>query len=108
MKTNWIACSIFCLAISIAGGSWYIGTALKKENTEAEVQEAIQPQMLMKPDEAAAYLGISMEDFQKLGPFDQQNYDEGSIPFIRIGYKVYFTRTALDSWLSSEGYMIFQ
>jgi hypothetical protein len=108
MKVNWTACSVFCLAISIAAGSWFIGTAVKESNKEEQIEPEAEHSMLMNPDEAAAYLGISIEEFRKLGPFDQESHDDSSIPFIKIGTRIYFTKPALDMWLSAGGFKIFQ
>lgn len=111
MKNNFIAISIFCLAISIVIGGKSIAQGLIEiagsENninlttsTYDEQSQTQQPQLLSY-HELANYLGISVEEASKLGPNYSTIKRESVIPYIEIQAQVYFSRAAVDNWLQS-------
>lgn len=105
MKNNLIALSIFSLAISFVLGSWLISNSLNNDlpqETEQLPQETelfVQKQLLSQ-SEVADYLGINIEEVQKLTKVEEgENTYRHIIPFIEIGDKIYYPKKAVDEWL---------
>ncbi|HJV16812.1 MAG TPA: helix-turn-helix domain-containing protein [Bacillales bacterium] len=96
MKNYLTALSIFCLALSIVIGSWLISNRIN-------VNQPSSQSVLLTQSELASYLGLSIEEVNKLGPTKEE---EGSftsvLPYLKIGNKVYFSKVAVDKWLTNN------
>lgn len=100
MKNNLVALSIFCLAVCFVIGSWLIANGLKNEVKITNQQT--QQQLLTQP-ELADYLGLSVEEIQKLGPvFAGEGVTTSEIPYIKIRNKFYYSKIAIDKWLQRQ------
>lgn len=100
MKNNVIALSIFCLAVCFVIGSWLIANGLKNEGKISTNQQT-QHQLLTQA-EVADYFGLSVEEVQKLSPA-YAGVTTSVIPYIKIGNKFYYSKSAIDKWLQSQG-----
>ncbi|NRD76605.1 helix-turn-helix domain-containing protein [Bacillus sp. BRMEA1] len=102
MKNNLTALSIFCLALSIVIGSWLISNRINVN------QQSPSQSILLTQSELASYLGLSIEEVTKLGPTKEEDGSYTSVlPYLKIGNKVYFSKSAVDKWLTNnEGYGI--
>lgn len=100
VKSNLIACSIFCLAICFVIGSWLLSTSLKNGSPQPTTQSA-QHQLFTQP-EVAEYLGISIAEVQKITEIPNgQNSYTSEIPHIKIDNNVYYPKKAIDRWLQN-------
>lgn len=105
MKNYAIAVSIFCLAISIVFGSWFISNGINpnKQNSLVQVQSQTYNRLLTV-NQLASYLGITVAEARKLGPIPGESGAYTSVlPNIQIGKKVYFSKAAVDKWLLNNG-----
>lgn len=97
MKNNLIALSIFCLALSIGIGSWLISNRINVN------QQPSSQSVLLTESELASYLGLSNEEVKKLGPTKEEDGAYSKVlPYLQIGNKVYFSKTAIDKWLTNN------
>lgn len=97
MKNNLIALSIFCLALSIVIGSWLISNRINVN------QQPSSQSVLLTESELASYLGLSNEEVKKLGPTKEEDGAYSTVlPYLKIGNKVYFSKTAIDKWLTNN------
>lgn len=111
MKNNFVAMSIFSLAVSIVIGSWLISNGLNSQNfskpnpssqnADKVVQE--EEKKLLTQEELASYLGLSVEESKRLGPVGGTGSKTSVLPFIQIGEKVYYSKDAIDKWLEQDG-----
>jgi len=100
------------ISIIILGGclilsAWIVTNGLKNtEHSERSLINTTQPKALMTSDEAAQYMGISLNDFdllirsqvsQKAGLRSYDTYR--FIPFIDIGDQKFFNKTEIDKWI---------
>lgn len=102
MKNNLIALSIICLALSIVIGSWLISDKINI-NKQPSSQS-----VLLTESELASYLGLTIEEVKKLGPtMEESGTYTSALPYLKIGNKVYFSKTAVDNWLTNNaGYSV--
>ena len=100
------------ISIIILGGclilsAWIVANGLKNNEHLAQAQNnTTQEKTLMTSDEAAQYMGVSLNDFdllirsqvgQKAG---LQSYDTYRfIPFIDIGNQKYFNEVEIEKWI---------
>lgn len=98
MKNNLIALSIFSFALCFVIGSWLISEGINGESNN--VGNPAQTNQLFTQSEVANYLGVSIEEVQKLTeiPNGPGSYTS-EIPHIKIEDKVYYPKTAIDRWL---------
>ena len=100
MKNNLIALSIFVFAICFVLGSWLISNSLNHDFSQ-ETEQSVQKQLLSQA-ELADYLGITVEEVQKLAKVEEgENTYRHIIPFIEIGDKIYYPKKAADEWLTN-------
>ncbi|MGE7945227.1 helix-turn-helix domain-containing protein [Lysinibacillus xylanilyticus] len=98
MKNNLIALSIFSLAICFVLGSWLISNSLNSDLPQ-ETEQLVQNQLLSQ-SEIADYLGITIEEVQKLTKVKEgENGYRHIIPFIEICDKIYYPKKAVDERL---------
>ena len=97
-----MALSIFSLAVSIVISGWLISQGLnnvEKNQTQQQIKEIAQHHLLT-PSELADYLGLSIEEVQKLGPiFAIEGIQSSELPYMKIGNKYYYSKVAIDKWL---------
>jgi hypothetical protein len=103
VKNNLVSLSIFCLAVSIVISGWLITQGFKnveeKNQTQQQTKEIAQNQLLTSL-ELADYLGLSIEEIQKLGPIPAgEGQLRSELPYMKIGNKYYFSKVAIDKWL---------
>jgi hypothetical protein len=107
MKNNLTAFSIFSLAVSIVIGSWLISNGMIPQSVEHTQEENTlneNEKKLLTQKELATYLGISIEEVIKLGPVGAGNgYTTSELPYIKIDKKIYFSKDAIDKWLTEGG-----
>ena len=93
LKNDAIALSIFCLAISIVLGSWFIskGISPNKQNNSVQTKQ-LTYNRLLTVNQLASYLGISVSEARKLGPIPNGEPGEYSsiLPNIQIEKKILF------------------
>jgi hypothetical protein len=101
MKKHALACAVFCLAISVLGGSWLVSAAIRTKATyHLPNPTTAQPPRLLTQTELAAYLGISEEEARQFGPMeDGEGNTTSTLPYVKIGSTVYFYPKAVDKWL---------
>ncbi|MEH7108725.1 MULTISPECIES: helix-turn-helix domain-containing protein [Bacillaceae] len=101
MKNNFIALSIISLGICLLIGSILIANGLKNEK-KTPLNMPIQHQLLTQ-SELAKYLGLSVKEIQKLGPVSNtEGVITSEIPYIKIGHRYYYSKSAIDRWLRSK------
>ncbi|CEG27175.1 helix-turn-helix domain-containing protein [Bacillus sp. B-jedd] len=102
MKNNLVALSICWFSVCFVIGSWLISNGLSNQSLKLSndpVKEPIQHQLLTQ-SEVADYLGISIEEVQKLTKIpDGENSYISEIPHIEIQNIEYYPRNAIDKWL---------
>ncbi len=103
MKNNLVSLSIFSLAASIVISGWLISQGFnnveEKNQTQQKTNEIAQNQLLTSL-ELADYLGLSIEEIQKLGPISAgEGQLRSELPYMKIGNKYYFSKVAIDKWL---------
>ena len=106
MKNNFIAISIVSLGICILVGSWLIADGLRVVNEPIQTptieQVDFSQTQLMTTNEVADYLGIDQEEMVKLGPVGGEGYSSSILPYVKIGNKVYYSKSAIDMWLQND------
>lgn len=99
MKNTFLSLSIFSVAIAFVIGSWLLANSLSGEKTNQIKQSQVQHQLLTK-SEVAAYLGISVEEVQKLTEVPEgEGVTSSYIPHIKIEKTNYYPKKAIDKWL---------
>jgi excisionase family DNA binding protein len=89
--------AIFCLALSIVIGSWFISQGLRAEKTSALPTQ----EHLLTQQQIASYLGLSEQEVGKLISSPGHSID-GEIPHYQLGNKNYFDKKAVTQWFQSE------
>ncbi|MGD8188617.1 helix-turn-helix domain-containing protein [Brevibacillus ginsengisoli] len=122
-KSSWIPFSIVLLAAAIAFSGFWIGNAMKVQNslksgsflTSASASTTIPTvpvKALLTLDEAAQYLGLSKEQTLSIVRQEQQqlgqagSYTGVMLSPVRINSDLYFTKSNLDNWaneVTSQG-----
>ncbi|MDR6880727.1 helix-turn-helix domain-containing protein [Bacillus sp. 3255] len=103
---------LLLISIIILGGclilsGWVVSNGLKsQEHLEKPLKTTTQTKALMTSDDAAQYMGISLEDFDYLIKSQTElksgisTYDTYRfIPFIDIGNQKYFNKVEIDKWI---------
>lgn len=97
--------SIIILGGCIVLSAWIITDGIVNEHLEQPLIST-QTKALMTSDEAAQYMGISLNDFDLLikSQIEQkagvQSYDTYRfIPLIHIGNQIYFNETEINKWI---------
>ncbi|MGA9227901.1 MAG: helix-turn-helix domain-containing protein [Mesobacillus sp.] len=99
MKNNLVAFSIFSFALCFVVGCWLISNGLNDRPTN-ESGAPVQTAQLFTQSEVANYLGISIEEVQKLTKITNgPDSFKSEIPHIEIEGKVYYPKSAIDRWL---------
>ncbi|WP_232700083.1 helix-turn-helix domain-containing protein [Brevibacillus daliensis] len=107
MKNNLVALSIFCFAVCFVIGSWLISDGLREKQTNP-IKQTSQHQLLTQ-SELADYLGISIEEVQKLNRFDNgTNSYRSLLPHIKIENAVYYPKVAIDKWIQNVERLVIQ
>lgn len=90
--------AIFCLALSIVIGSWFISQGLRAvNNTSLPTQNH-----LLTQQQIASYLGLSEKEVEELMSSPGHSID-GEIPHFHIGNKNYFDKKTVTLWLQKTG-----
>ncbi|MFF2878247.1 helix-turn-helix domain-containing protein [Gottfriedia sp. NPDC057991] len=98
MKNNLVALSIFFLGLCIVIGSWVISSGLGVKANVSRIQ-SVQQHQLLTQSELVNYLGISKEAIQKLTELPDDVDTTSGLPYIKIGEKFYYPKSAIDKWL---------
>ncbi|MDD2495880.1 MAG: helix-turn-helix domain-containing protein [Tissierellia bacterium] len=99
LKNNILTISIFCLSISIIIGSVIIAKSLnnnQNNNSEVDSRNTAIFSENMDINSAAAYLGISSSDLQKI-----INTEGIQFPYLKVGSDFIINKYALDKWLEN-------
>ncbi|MFS1518685.1 helix-turn-helix domain-containing protein [Bacillus sp. SCS-151] len=120
MKDNVLAISLFSLAICVVIGSLFISNGLKessrlladhlqtidlqstiqltenKTNSTEPSTDSSSENQLLTPEQFGDYLGISEDQVNLFLP---DSNGDSPIPYVKIGSRVYFPKTAVDKWL---------
>lgn len=106
LKNNLLAAAIRLLAVSVRISGLAMAAALKTDQQKIIKSYQEQESALMDSEGAAAYLGITHEDFYdilKTDPEDREglsSYDTYRfIPFIEINRQKYYTKNELNKWI---------
>lgn len=102
MKNNFVAISICWFAVCFVIGSWLISNGLSNQTLKLSNKSEKLPfqHQLLSESEVANYLGISMDEVQKLTKIpDGENSYRSEIPHIEIENKTYYSKNAIDKWL---------
>jgi subtilase family serine protease len=101
MKNYVVALSIFCLALSIVIGSWFISNSLRDSIKGSQPTNSYAHQLLTQT-EVAKYLGISIKKVQELTEyFKGDGVYTNILPHVKIDNINYYPKTAIDKWLLS-------
>jgi excisionase family DNA binding protein len=95
-----MALSIFCLAISILIGSWFISKGLSSQQQSSNVTISTSHKLLTL-QQVSSYLGISQKDVLKLISTKSHEIDT-DIPHIKIGKTYYFNENAVNNWVQKS------
>ncbi|RDI45686.1 helix-turn-helix domain-containing protein [Falsibacillus pallidus] len=116
MKHYLTPISILVLALSIYCGCRMLANEWKqdhfiKQDAAASIRSVLdrgvqKPKLLMTADEVAVYLGINTEEVQQLGPIANSSGVTSELPYIQIGNQIYFSKMAVDEWISKQGTVI--
>jgi len=117
VKNNLVALSIFCFAICFVIGSWLISRGLENgswhifsglqsiELINGTVETVEQP--LLTQSDVAGYLGLTIEEVQKLTKIpDGNNSYTTEIPYIEIEGIVYYPKKGIDEWLQNTNIIV--
>lgn len=107
MKNNIIILiSTIILSLSIIFSAVYGSNMIHKTNLIALNDSSTSQRLLMNSDQAAAYIGISVEDLisnikrEKIGKYNLTSYDTYRfIPYLNIDGVMYFNKSALEKWV---------
>lgn len=100
MKNYATALSLLCLAFSIVVGSWLISGKQENKEVQAAAENQEPQDQLLTREEVVAYLGISLEELDKMSyRVDEVGDIESELPFIKIGKMIYYPKKAVDRWL---------
>ena len=108
MKVYFTAISIFILAISIISSAYILSNSLNEKSnltvtTSTEKTEYSDRKPLLSKEQAADYLGISVEEFDRLDSDQVISVGEG-IPYLEANENKYYTTQALEKWLSDTNH----
>lgn len=102
------------ISISIIFTGVFVGLSVSKTFHDSETATAQEP-VLMRDEQAAQYLGISVENFRVMLTKDtvarssiQGIYDTYQfIPFMYVDKIKYFSKTELDKWVEYNMYNLY-
>jgi excisionase family DNA binding protein len=96
-----MALSIFCLAISIVIGSWFISKGLSSQQ-QSSTAAISTSQKLLTLQQVSSYLGVSQKDVLSLIS-TQVNEVDPEIPHFKFGKTYYFNENAVKSFVEKHG-----
>lgn len=89
----------------LENGGWHIFSGL--QNNSIELINQTPEKQLLTQAEVADYLGITIEEVQKLTKIpDGDNSYTTEIPFIEIESIVYYPKKAIDEWLQNTSLIV--
>jgi hypothetical protein len=99
LKNYIIALSIFCLAISIVIGSWFISKGLSSQQQRLQHSNITisTSNKLLTLQQVSSYLGISQKDVLFFITTKDHEIDN-EIPHIKIGNTYYFSKQAVNDY----------
>jgi ABC-type antimicrobial peptide transport system permease subunit len=107
MKNNYIILiSAVMLSVSLVFSAVYIGNAINNAEGISSDNNKTTQSLLMNSDQAAEYIGISVETLlsqikrekvekYKLSVYDTYNF----IPYLNVDGVMYFTKSELEKWV---------
>lgn len=105
VKDVFLPLSIMILSLSIVFASVHIGQSLKVSHQDLS-QELLHEKLLLSEEEAAEYLGITVEEFKDILLKDKHDREglmvystHQFIPYLEIGERKLFSKEELNEWV---------